>query len=318
MGVKAPKKGSRAFWHRARAARYVPEQHAWRLDGKGFTSFLAYKAGMTHVSMIADAEGPMKGQEVIRSATVLEVPPFFVYSAAIYENTPYGLKNIGEVPVTQNVPKDAQRAMTLAKKVKQPDALDKLADRTAQVRLICCTLPSKIGLKKTPDVFEVTLAGSPAEQLAFAKANLGKELHAKDVVQEGEWLDAIGVTKGQGWQGAVTRFGIALQPRKATQRRRRGGSLGPETQAKIMYTVPRPGQHGFHRRTDWNKRVLKIGEGKEFKNEFAHYGRITGDYVLLDGSVPGPQKRAIRLRKAIRTSGIMKPEVKQVAAINAA
>jgi len=60
---------------------------------------------------------------------------------------------------------------------------------------------------------------------------------------------------------------------------------------------------GFQTRTEVNKRILKIGEdGKEItpKSGFINYGLIKGDYVLIEGSLPGSKKRLIRLRSAIR------------------
>ena len=33
---------------------------------------------------------------------------------------------------------------------------------------------------------------------------------------------------------------------------------------------------------------------------FLNYGEVSGNYMLLKGSVPGPKKRLIRLRPAIR------------------
>ena len=63
------------------------------------------------------------------------------------------------------------------------------------------------------------------------------------------------------------------------------------------------GQLGFFKRTEYNKRILKIGEdGKEIvpKSGFVNYGIIKGDYVVLEGSGPGPRKRLIVLKSAIR------------------
>jgi len=60
---------------------------------------------------------------------------------------------------------------------------------------------------------------------------------------------------------------------------------------------------GFQTRTEVNKRILKIGEnGKEItpKSGFVNYGVIKRDYVLVEGSLPGPRKRLIRLRTAMR------------------
>jgi len=63
------------------------------------------------------------------------------------------------------------------------------------------------------------------------------------------------------------------------------------------------GQMGYHQRTEFNKRILKIGaDGTDITPEggFINYGLVRGDYVLIKGSVPGPSKRLIRLRDPIR------------------
>ena len=61
---------------------------------------------------------------------------------------------------------------------------------------------------------------------------------------------------------------------------------------------------GYHQRTEYNKRILKIGaDGSEVtpKGGFLRYGQINGAYILIDGSVPGPAKRLIRLRYPARS-----------------
>jgi large subunit ribosomal protein L3 len=71
----------------------------------------------------------------------------------------------------------------------------------------------------------------------------------------------------------------------------------------MMWTVPQSGQMGYHQRTEFNKRVLKIGSnGEEItpSGGFVHYGEIKNDYIILRGSTPGPQKRLVLLRQATR------------------
>jgi large subunit ribosomal protein L3 len=71
----------------------------------------------------------------------------------------------------------------------------------------------------------------------------------------------------------------------------------------MMWTVPTSGQMGYHQRTEYNKRVLKIGSDGEEVNPrggFLHYGIVKNDFILLKGSTPGPQKRLTILRPSIR------------------
>jgi large subunit ribosomal protein L3 len=63
------------------------------------------------------------------------------------------------------------------------------------------------------------------------------------------------------------------------------------------------GQMGYQQRTEFNKRILKIGEnGAEISpaGGFLHYGMLKNPYVLIKGSIPGPVKRLVRIRPAMR------------------
>jgi large subunit ribosomal protein L3 len=60
---------------------------------------------------------------------------------------------------------------------------------------------------------------------------------------------------------------------------------------------------GYHQRIEYNKRILKIGkDGKEInvKGGYIRYGNVKGPYILIDGSIPGTEKRLIRLRQPAR------------------
>ena len=60
---------------------------------------------------------------------------------------------------------------------------------------------------------------------------------------------------------------------------------------------------GYQQRTEFNKRILKIGEnGAEITpaGGFLNYGVLRNVYVVIKGSIPGPAKRLIRIRPAIR------------------
>jgi large subunit ribosomal protein L3 len=74
------------------------------------------------------------------------------------------------------------------------------------------------------------------------------------------------------------------------------------------------GQMGYHQRTEYNKRILKISSDTDEINPsggFVNYGLVRGDYVLIKGSVPGPSKRLVRLREPTRSkvSGSGDPQV---------
>jgi len=77
-----------------------------------------------------------------------------------------------------------------------------------------------------------------------------------------------------------------------------------------MWTVPRAGQMGYHTRTEFNKQIVLISNPQELdinpKGGWPHYGIIKNDYVMIIGSIPGPQKRLIGMRFPIR-KGKTKP-----------
>lgn len=72
-----------------------------------------------------------------------------------------------------------------------------------------------------------------------------------------------------------------------------------------MWTVAQAGQMGYHKRTEFNKKILKISDASDVDainpdGGFIKYGLVKNDYILIKGSVPGPSKRLIILRKAMR------------------
>lgn len=309
MKYSRPRRGSLAFSPRKRASSIIPRIRSWP-DYEGepkLLGFAGYKAGMTHVIMIDDRKNsPTYGEEIVVPVTVIECPPMKVMGIRVYKNTPYGLQIAGEV-WTNELDEYLGRRLNLPKKSPDVDKLREIED-IAEVRVITYTQPYKItGVpKKVPDVMEQKVGGSDINAvLDYAIEKLGKEVRISEVFQEGALIDVIAITKGKGFQGPVKRWGvITLDAKHArSSKHRRVGTLGPWTPHRVRWTVPQAGQMGFHQRTEYNKRIIKIGEnGEEItpKGGFVHYGVIRSDYVLVSGSVPGPVKRLIRMRDAIR------------------
>ncbi|MBP1662012.1 MAG: rpl3p, partial [Thermoplasmatales archaeon] len=145
--------------------------------------------------------------------------------------------------------------------------------------------------------------GTIEDQVKYAKELLGKELKISDVVKEGDMLDTIAITKGKGWQGTIKRHHVKLLLHKNSKHRRMIGTAGSWHPSWVQATVPQAGQMGYHQRTEYNKRVLKIGEnGEEITpaGGFPNYGVIRNSYILIHGSIPGPTKRLIGMRDAVR------------------
>jgi large subunit ribosomal protein L3 len=178
-----------------------------------------------------------------------------------------------------------------------------------EVRLIVATQPSQIsGIPtKVPDVMEVGLdGGNASEQLTFAKDKFGEEFSFADCFEEGILTDIVAVTKGYGWQGVIKRFGGKLQSHKNSKKRRQHGNMGDFGTGYVRKTIRQGGQTGYHQRTEYNKRIMRVANPEEHaitpSGGFLHYGEVNSDYILVKGSVPGPSKRLIRFRDATRGS----------------
>ena len=129
------------------------------------------------------------------------------------------------------------------------------------------------------------------------RSTIGKTVNVNDIFKNGEFIDVVSVTKGKGWAGTIKRFGTARLYHKATQKTRHIGTLGPFTPGKVLFTVPQAGQMGFNYRTEYNKRILKIGKKEEApaytpSAGFQNYGKITNEFLMLDGSISGTGKEA--------------------------
>jgi large subunit ribosomal protein L3 len=305
-----------AFYPRKKASRIYPTVTSFKNSDKSILlGFVGYKAGMTHIIATDTYENsPSYGQKIAIPVTILETPPLFVFGVRLYEKTAYGLKVLGDVYTDKPI-KALNRLLNLPKKYDQAKAMaeaEKEKDNVAEIRVIVCTQPSKISLKKTPELLEITIGGKVEDAMKHAFDLLGKEANINSTFAEGAFVDVTGITKGKGTQGPVKRFGIKIQVRKAHGHLRMPGAIGAWTPSRVFHTVPMRGQMGFQRRTELNKHLLKIGkEGKEVSPEggIVRYGNVTSDYVLIKGSVPGPKKRLLFVRHALREDNRPVPSI---------
>ena len=311
----APRHGSLAFLPRKRATQPKSRIRHWldNSDDINFLGFAGFKAGMTHITYIEDQpNSPYYGKELMKPVTVVEVPPLILIGIRVYNHDEYGKFIIGEI-FTKDFNNYISRKINLPnldnydpKEIK--NQILKNINHTSEIRGIFQTQPYKTSLpRKKPDIIEIKVnsKNQVKDEFSFAFENLGKEIKAKDVLEEGELIDVISVTKGKGFQGPVKRFGIKILPRKNSKVRRAVACIGPWHPARVLYTVPRAGQLGFHQRNEYHKRIMFVGENDEEinpKGGYIRYGRIQGEYLLILGSIPGPKKRLIRIRKTMRPS----------------
>jgi large subunit ribosomal protein L3 len=263
---------------------------------------------MTYIFTIEDRKrSPNFGKEVMRAATILETPPILICGIRTYSKTPYGLKNITEAWM-KDPPAILDRLLVLPESFDTEGMLEKIQqniEQTNVVRVIAATQPSQTNLaKKKPDTWEIQIGGGTIQQqLDYAKQLLGKTVTPEEVFKDGQYIDIAAVTVGKGWQGPVKRWGVTKLQHKGRKTKRGIATLGPWNPHHLMYSVARSGQMGYHQRIEFNKRILKIGKnGKEVtvKGGFVRYGEVNGPYIIIEGSIPGTEKRQIRLRVPAR------------------
>ena len=116
---------------------------------------------------------------------------------------------------------------------------------------------------------------------------LGKEIRVQDVFKEGDFLDAVGISKGKGFQGVVKRHGFAGvggQTHGQHNRLRAPGSMG---NASFASRVPKgkrlPGRMGNDQVKVMNLKVVKIMPDQNI--------------IVVSGSVPGAKNSTVILQK---------------------
>ncbi len=317
-------RGSRQYWPHRRAARLLPRARSFRKRGgePRLGNLVAYKAGMSNIVMMDDSESPSKQQEVSRACTVLEVPTTEVYGIRFYKED--GLTGYRAVAAELYSKSTAQKLKINAKtnEGKLQDFKSKLSEYS-DVTALLVAYPKTTNVEQNkPERFESHVDGkSIEEKFDFVSANLGKEVRPDAVFKQGEYVDVSSVTKGKGWQGIIKRYGAARLPHKSTQKVRHIGTHGDMGTAKVMYTVPQPGQTGYNYRTERNKRILKLGAKDAVQqinpsSGFKHYGTARNSFMVIEGSIPGPARRLVRIRESLgnlNAKGVKEPKIVKLA-----
>jgi large subunit ribosomal protein L3 len=116
---------------------------------------------------------------------------------------------------------------------------------------------------------------------------IGQLIRVGDVFKEGEYVDAIGKSKGKGFQGVVGRHGfggVGGATHGQHNRLRAPGSIGASSfPSRVFKGLRMAGQTGGRRVKKLNLRIVKIYPDK--------------DLVLVSGSVPGAKNSYVVLEK---------------------
>ena len=313
------------YWPHRRARRRLPRvRTSPDIKEAVLCNMVAFKAGMTHLSMIDDSESPSKNLEVSRAVTVLEVPHMEVYGLRFYGVDPITSYKITKTDVYN---KALAAKLNLAKVKHDESKIESMKQRLKEfsdVSVLIAAYPkglSGVG-QHHPVRFESAIGGkSIEEKFDAAHKILGKEIKTHELFKPGEVVDISAITTGKGWQGPIKRFHVKRNAHRATNKVRHGGPLGAYSPGKVFFTVPRAGQLGFNYRTEHNKRILKIGAKTDahtinVKGGFKNYGVVKNDFIIISGSVGGPAQRMVRLRKSVRESnakGVKEPKINYVA-----
>jgi len=316
--INHPRHGSLMYWPRKRSRHTIARIRTWPAESKvKLLGFIGYKAGMTHIQVIDNyAKSMTKGETLNLPTTIIECPPMVVAGVAFYAPFEYGLRKVASVLAPKLDPIVARTIQLPKQTLKSVDSITEFTD--LRLLVYSTAKDTTIGNKK-PALMEISLGGSKEDKLKYAKEVLGKEIKVSDVFDLGNSVDVHGISKGKGFQGTVKRYGVPIRQHKAEKVKRGIATLGPWSPKRIDYTVAQPGKMGFHSRTEYNKQILKIGtDGEEInpKGGLNKYGLIRQTYLLVKGSVVGPQKRAIVMTPSSRPNYKMTKEAPEITFIS--
>ena len=68
------------------------------------------------------------------------------------------------------------------------------------------------------------------------------------------------------FSGVTSRWHTKKLPRKTHKGLRKVACIGAWHPSRVQFSVARAGQKGYHHRTEINKKIYRIGEGKDLNN----------------------------------------------------
>jgi large subunit ribosomal protein L3 len=284
------------------------------------SGFLAFKAGMLQAITIDDRERtPNFGRPMFNPATVLSAPPVTVCGFRAYGFRNGGRFIVGDVHA-EGLDESVREKLGVRKNADAQRSIQTLTNQLSTVKEFAALVsvnPHDAGLSNSiPQVQEISVAGGELKaQFEYLKSVLGKQVKCSEIFKAGGYVDAIAITKGKGFEGPVTRFGVKRKQHKSRKSVRAVGVISPWHPATVMYTVARAGQMGFHQRIMKNNRILAIGNTQQSpitpSGGYLHFGEIKGEYLIVRGSIPGPAKRLVDLRMPIypRKQKVIAPRI---------
>lgn len=291
---------------------------------------------MTHIVRGVDRAGSlMHKREVVDAVSIVETPPMVIVGVVGYVETPSGLRTLTTVFAEhlseefkrrcyKNWYNSKKKAYTKYAAKYQKDGgkdidaeLERIKKFCSVVRVIAHTQVKKLKLRlKKAHIMEIQInGGDSAAKVDFAKNLFEKEITIDNIFNQDEQVDVLGVTRGHGFEGVITRWGVTRLPRKTHRGLRKVACIGSWHPARVSSTVARAGQNGYFHRTELNKKVYRIGKkgddascqtmadltkkGITPMGGFVHYGEVNEDWIMLKGGIVGVKKRPLVLRKSM-------------------
>jgi len=336
---EAPRHGSLGFLPRKRTAHHRGHIRSFPRDdakkGCHLTAYMGYKAGMTHIlRTVAKPGSALNKEETVEPVTIVDTPPMVVVGLVGYVETPRGLRSLANLWAThlseevrrrfyKNWYRGKKKAFTKYTKERKDSEDTVTKDTTARlikhcqvIRILAHTQIKKTPLKqKKAHLMEIQINGGTVEEkVNFGFSLFEKEVPVDSVFHKNEMIDCIGVTKGHGYKGVVSRWGVTRLPRKTHRGLRKVACIGSWHPARVNSQVARAGQKGYFHRTEINKKIYLVGKAgtKNAKTDndltekdinplggFVHYGMVNNDFLMIKGQVMGAKKRVITLRKSL-------------------
>src|SRR5258706_10780572 len=164
--------------------------------------------------------------------------------------------------------------------------------------------------------------GAPVKRIREFR-DFSKEVKPGDVIgatlfAPGDFIDAIGVTKGRGFEGVVKRHGFrgGDSTHGAKGWHRRSGAIGQRLfPGTVMRGMKMPGHMGQVRRTTQNLEVIQVRDEENILLIKGSVPGSKGDYIVIRGAKKGLKKKRVEAPKAApaKAAAAAKPAAKPAA-----
>lgn len=208
-------------------------------------------------------------KELVEAVTIIETPLLTVVGLVGYVETPQGLRALPTV-WAQHLSDDVRRRFyknwyrSKKKAFKKHETnyesydieahLKRMKDYCHVIRVIAHTQMDKFNFRqKKAHMMEIQINGGTVEQrVEHGRKFFEKSLSADMMFSPNEMIDVIGVTKGKGVKGVVSRWGVTRLPRKTHRGLRKASRYVVSPSPLIFFTKPRTlhpsGSMVLHRR----------------------------------------------------------------------